>query len=69
MATNKQNIRKSFSKIKAVIDYPDFLDIQLQSFQDFFQLETPPEKRVQEGLYKVFHGEFPDYGFTGKFCP
>ena len=59
MATNKQNIRKSFSKIKAVIDYPDFLDIQLQSFQDFFQLETPPELRVQEGLYKVFMENFP----------
>ena len=59
MATNNQKQRKSFSKIKSVIDYPDFLDVQLQSFKDFFQLETPAEKRVQEGLYKVFSENFP----------
>ncbi len=59
MATNNQNQRKSFSKIKSVIDYPDFLDVQLQSFKDFFQLETPAEKRIQEGLYKVFSENFP----------
>jgi DNA-directed RNA polymerase subunit beta len=54
LATNNQNQRRSFSKIKSVIDYPDFLDVQLQSFKDFFQLETAAEKRAQEGLYKVF---------------
>ncbi|MCU0352764.1 MAG: DNA-directed RNA polymerase subunit beta [Cytophagales bacterium] len=42
-----------------MVDYPDFLEIQLQSFQDFFQIETAPEKRVQEGLYKVFMENFP----------
>ncbi len=41
------------------MDYPDFLDIQLQSFMDFFQLETPAEKRSQEGLFKVFSENFP----------
>jgi DNA-directed RNA polymerase subunit beta len=51
--------RKNFSSIKTILDYPDFLDVQLQSFQDFFQLETPPEKRIQEGLYKVFSENFP----------
>ncbi len=53
------NDRINFSSIKSVIDYPDFLDVQLQSFQDFFQLETPAEKRTQEGLYKVFAENFP----------
>ncbi len=59
MANNKDNNRRSFSSIKKVIDYPDFLDIQLQSFKDFFQLETPAEKREHEGLFKVFAENFP----------
>ncbi len=42
-----------------MIDYPDFLDVQVQSFQDFFQLETPAENRAQEGLFKVFAENFP----------
>ncbi|KWW30355.1 MAG: DNA-directed RNA polymerase subunit beta [bacterium P3] len=40
-------------------DYPDFLDIQLQSFRDFFQIETNPDDRRNEGLYKVFNENFP----------
>ena len=59
MAIINQTERINFSSIKTIIDYPDFLDVQLQSFQDFFQLETPPEKRIQEGLYKVFSENFP----------
>ncbi|HNP18161.1 MAG TPA: DNA-directed RNA polymerase subunit beta [Fulvivirga sp.] len=59
MANKKENSRINFSSIKKVIDYPDFLDIQVQSFQDFFQLETPAEKREQEGLFKVFSENFP----------
>ncbi len=51
--------RISFSKTKIKSSYPDFLDIQLKSFQDFFQLETNPENRVDEGLYKVFSENFP----------
>ncbi len=58
MATNKKE-RISFSKIKSIIDYPNFLDIQLQSFRDFFQIDTPSEKRSQEGLFKVFSENFP----------
>jgi len=51
--------RINFSKTKIKSRYPDFLDIQLKSFQDFFQLETNPENRVNEGLYKVFSENFP----------
>jgi len=51
--------RISFSRTKIKSQYPDFLDIQLKSFQDFFQLETNPENRVNEGLYKVFSENFP----------
>jgi len=59
LAIINQTERINFSSIKTILDYPDFLDVQLQSFQDFFQLETPPEKRIQEGLYKVFSENFP----------
>ena len=59
MAIIDQTERINFSSIKTVIDYPDFLDVQLQSFRDFFQLETAPEKRTQEGLFKVFSENFP----------
>ncbi|GAB4396709.1 MAG: DNA-directed RNA polymerase subunit beta [Microscillaceae bacterium] len=51
--------RVSFARVKRIADYPDFLDVQLQSFQDFFQLETPPEQRSREGLYRVFAENFP----------
>jgi len=51
--------RINFASTKIQTEYPDFLDIQLKSFQDFFQLETNPENRVNEGLYKVFSENFP----------
>jgi DNA-directed RNA polymerase subunit beta len=51
--------RISFASIGNVIEYPDFLDIQLQSFQDFFQLETNPDNRKNEGLFRVFSENFP----------
>ncbi len=53
------NNRISFASTQNVFDYPDFLDVQLKSFQDFFQLETTPENRANEGLYKVFAENFP----------
>ncbi|MBN9292393.1 MAG: DNA-directed RNA polymerase subunit beta, partial [Flavobacteriia bacterium] len=60
MATNsKTNERINFASSKKQFDYPDFLDIQLKSFQEFFQLETTPENRNREGLYKVFSENFP----------
>ncbi|MBI2270866.1 MAG: DNA-directed RNA polymerase subunit beta [Bacteroidetes bacterium] len=59
MAQNKKNQRINFSKSKNQVEYPDFLDIQLQSFKDFFQLETTSENRKDEGLFKVFSENFP----------
>jgi DNA-directed RNA polymerase subunit beta len=57
--TNIQNERINFATSKKVIDYPDFLDVQLESFREFFQLETTSDNRHQEGLYKVFAENFP----------
>ncbi len=51
--------RINFASIGNIIEYPDFLDIQLQSFQDFFQLETNPDNRKNEGLFRVFSENFP----------
>lgn len=51
--------RINFSTSLHKIEYPDFLDIQLKSFQDFFQLETTSDNRQKEGLYKVFSENFP----------
>ena len=66
MAT-KTTERISFASIRKSFDYPDFLDIQLQSFQDFFQLETNPDNRKNEGLYKVFAENFPITDARGNF--
>ena len=51
--------RINFSSSKKAIEYPDFLEIQLKSFQDFFQLETTSDNRHNEGLFKVFSENFP----------
>ena len=59
MSSNKANQRINFASIKNPLNVPDFLEIQLQSFQDFIQLDTPPESRKKEGLYKVFTENFP----------
>jgi DNA-directed RNA polymerase subunit beta len=58
LASNKID-RISFASTKIQYEYPDFLDIQIKSFKDFFQLETNPENRINEGLYKVFAENFP----------
>lgn len=62
----KENIKKtqgnqrfSFSITKVQTPFPDFLDIQIKSFEDFFQLETRPDQRAKEGLYKTFAENFP----------
>jgi len=57
--TNKSNERINFASSRHLIDYPDFLEVQLKSFREFFQLETNPEDREHEGLYKVFSENFP----------
>jgi len=51
--------RHNFGKIEHEDLYPDFLEIQVKSFQEFFQLETTPENRMNEGLYLVFQDNFP----------
>ena len=57
----KTNIsdRINFASIGNQIDYPDFLDIQLETFNSFFQLGTTSEERKKEGLYQTFDGIFP----------
>ena len=60
MATQKNTTERiSFASSKNQFEYPDFLEIQLKSFQEFFQLETTPENRESEGLFKVFAENFP----------
>ena len=56
---NTAKPRVNFASVKNPLPYPDFLEVQLKSFQDFLQLDTPPEKRNNEGLYKVFSENFP----------
>jgi len=59
MSPNNANQRINFASIKNPLDFPDFLEVQLKSFQDFIQLDAPPESRKNEGLYKVFTENFP----------
>ena len=59
MSSNLVNQRVNFATVKSPMPYPDFLDVQLKSFKDFLQLDTPPEKRKNDGLYKVFSENFP----------
>ena len=51
--------RINFGSVKNPLPFPDFLEVQLKSFRDFLQLDTPPENRKNEGLYKVFAENFP----------
>jgi DNA-directed RNA polymerase subunit beta len=59
MSSLTKDQRINFASIKNQLVYPDFLEVQLKSFQDFFQMDTAPEKRKSEGLYKVFAENFP----------
>ncbi len=59
MAQKPNNQRISFASSKTLLEYPDFLEVQLKSFRDFFQLDTTAENRRNEGLYKVFQEIFP----------
>ncbi len=58
MSNKTKNKRINFAQSK-ILDYPDLLEVQLKSFKDFFQLETTPENRKNEGLYQVFQEIFP----------
>lgn len=59
MSLNQTNNRINFASIANPLQFPDFLEVQLKSFQDFLQLDAPPEHRKNEGLYKVFTENFP----------
>ncbi len=58
MITN-QTERLNFASTKNIPNYPDFLDVQVKSFKDFFQLETKSDERGNEGLYNTFMENFP----------
>ena len=59
MAPKIVDNRVNFASVHNPYPFPDFLDVQLKSFKDFLQLETPPEERKNDGLYKVFAENFP----------
>lgn len=63
-----QNGRESFATLKQVIDLPDLLDIQLQSFRAFLQDDIPPDKRKEQGLQAVFKNIFPIIDSRENFC-
>ncbi|WP_185868396.1 DNA-directed RNA polymerase subunit beta [Blattabacterium cuenoti] len=59
MNTNNISERITFSSVAKKYKYPDFLDVQIESFKEFFQLDTKPENRKNEGLFKAFSDNFP----------
>ena len=67
MTNNK--LRTNFSNTKTVNVETDFLDIQIKSFQDFFQLETKSDERVEEGLFNTFKENFPITDAKNQFIP
>lgn len=65
--TSKTTSRINFALSKSKFDYPDFLEIQLKSFNEFFRIDSTPEERKQEALYKVFMENFPIQDTRGIF--
>jgi DNA-directed RNA polymerase subunit beta len=59
MSSNNIDQRISFASTRSNFEYPDFLEVQIKSFKEFFQLGTSPEDRKNEGLYQVFQENFP----------
>ncbi len=59
--------RVNFASVKNPYPFPDFLEVQLKSFRDFLELDTPPVNRKNEGLYKVFSENFPIAGTRNNF--
>jgi len=57
--TTATNPRVNFGKIKKTVEYPDLLNIQVQSFEEFFQIDTTPDERGVEGLHRVFSENYP----------
>jgi len=65
---NQVQGRVNFASVVQALDYPDFLDVQLESFREFFQLETTSDNRHSEGLFKVFSENFPITDCTKQSC-
>ena len=61
-----QRIRKNFGKIKKIVDIPNLIGMQRESYQRFLQMHVPPEKRREIGLQAVFKSVFPIKDFTGS---
>ncbi|YBU88070.1 MAG: DNA-directed RNA polymerase subunit beta [Candidatus Walczuchella monophlebidarum] len=59
--------RVSFASVKKQVEYPDFLEIQIKSFKEFFQLENQSENKKNEGLFKTFMENFPIYDVRNQF--
>jgi DNA-directed RNA polymerase subunit beta len=64
---NPQSTRVNFAAAKDSPNYPDFLDIQIKSFKDFFQLETKTDERSEEGLFNTFKENFPSTDTRNQF--
>ena len=61
-----KRVRKNFGKIQKIIEIPDLIGMQRESFQRFLQMDVPPEKREDIGLQTVFKSVFPIKDFTGS---
>src|SRR3990172_559272 len=64
--TEKKRIRKDFGKRPSILDVPYLLDIQLDSYRNFLQAETGPEKRLSQGLHAAFKSVFPITSYSGN---
>jgi len=67
MITN-QTERLNFASTKNIPQYPDFLDVQVKSFKDFFQLETKSDERGDEGFVQYLHGKLSNYRHKKQLC-
>ena len=62
--TDKKSIRKNFGKLPTVLDVPYLLEIQLESYRDFLQLDAPADDRREQGLHGAFKSVFPIKSYT-----
>ena len=63
---NHRRVRKNFGKIESVIEMPNLIDIQMNSYKQFLQANTPADKRTDTGLQAVFKSVFPIHDFAGR---
>src|SRR5512138_61839 len=66
LLARRRRVRKDFSKIKAIIEVPNLLEVQKRSYDAFLQQDTPLESRVDAGLNGVFRSVFPIHDFKGQ---